>query len=154
MRTCSHPWEGSFPIVQSNRSLFELLLIQNDAISRMRGHWLHAISASLGTDFFQSQAHLTLSILNILSGSLALDSPLPPFLGIPRSVSFRALVQERMPEELALGHIEENGYAVFAALAVSSRLASREVERCVELVRSLVGEVDLRWDADEAKKDA
>lgn len=120
----------------------------------MTGHWLHAISASLGAEFFQSQSHLVLSLLNILSGSLSMDSPLPPFLGTPPDVSFRALVQERMPEELSLGHIEENGYAVFAALAVSSRLVSREVEKCVELVRGLVGEVDLRWNDDQDKKDA
>jgi hypothetical protein len=64
------------------------------------------------------------------------------------------LVQERVPEELALPHVEESGYAVFAALAVGSRLVSREVERCVELVRSLVGEVDIRWNSDDEKKDA
>lgn len=118
----------------------------------MTGHWLHAISASLGSEFFQSQSHLILSLLNILSGSLSMDSPLPPFLGTPRAVSFRALVQERMPEELSLGHVGENGYAVFAALAVSARLVSREVERCVELVRGLVGEVDLRLGDDQEKK--
>jgi hypothetical protein len=56
-------------------------------------------------------------------------------------------------EELKLEHVGENGYAVFAALAVSSRLASSEVDRCVGLVKSLVGEVDLRW-GDEGKKEA
>jgi hypothetical protein len=150
----SRPWKRTFLCVLSYISLFELFVIQNDAISRMTGHWLHAISASLGTEFFQSQYHLVLSLLNILSGSLSLDSPLPPFLGTPRGVSFRALVQERMPEELSLSHVGESGYAVFAALGVSSRLVSREVERCVELVRGLVGEVDLRWGDDQEKKDA
>jgi hypothetical protein len=64
------------------------------------------------------------------------------------------LVQEDMPEELSLGHVEENGYAVFAALSVSMRLASLEVERCVQLVKSLVGEVDLKWNMEDLKKDA
>ena len=112
------------------------------------------MSLSLGKEFVQSQSHLTLSVLNLLSGSLALDSPLPPFLPSPKVVSFRVLVQEEMPEELSLGHVEENGYAVFAALAVSMRLASREVERCVQLVKSLVGEVDLKWNMEDLKKDA
>ena len=107
---------------------------------------------SLGKEFFQAQSHLTLSVLNLLSGSLALDSPLPPFLQSPKGVSFRVLVQDEMPEELAIGHVEENGYAVFAALAVSMRLASVEVERCVELVKSLVGEVDLKWNLEDTKK--
>jgi hypothetical protein len=47
--------------------------------------------------------------------------------------------------------VGENGFAVFAALAVSSRLITREVERCVDLVRSLVGEVDMGWHLDEKK---
>ena len=58
-----------------------------------------------------------------------------------------------MPEELSLDHIEENGYAVFAAIAVSARLAGRELERCVDLIRSLVGEVDVTWALPGGKKD-
>jgi hypothetical protein len=131
-----------------------LYLIQNDAITRLTDSWLHGIYASLGPEFFQSLSHRTLSALNILSGSLSSDSPLPPFLSSPRGVSFRILVQEKMPEELAISHVGENGYAVFAALSVSSRLASREVELCVDLVRSLVGEVDLSWNGEEEKKEA
>jgi len=115
---------------------------------------MHTISLSLGSEFFQSQVHLTLSILNILAGCLAMDNPVPPFLGIPRGVSFRALIREKTPDELKLEHVGENGYAVFAALAVSSKLGSVEVQRCVELVRGLVGEVDLgwNWDEQESKK--
>jgi hypothetical protein len=60
---------------------------------------------------------------------------------------------ERLPEELGLEHVGENGYAVFAAIAVSSRLASREVQRCVSFVRDLVGEVDLQWDVTKAKQE-
>ena len=59
---------------------------------------------------------------------------------------------ERLPEELGLEHVGENGYAVFAAVAVSSRLANREVQECVKLVKNLVGEVDLRWDVTGKKK--
>jgi hypothetical protein len=120
----------------------------------MRGSWFHAMASSLGEDFFQTQSQLTLSLLNILSGSLSMDNPLPPFLKPPRGVSFRVLMAERLPEELSLEHVGENGYAVFAAVAVSSRLASREVQRCVSLVRDLVGEVDLQWDLTSDKKDA
>jgi hypothetical protein len=137
----------------ADASLFELYLIQNDAISRMSGTWINTIINSLGIEFFQSQSHLTLSLLNILSGSLSLDTPLPPYLNSPTSISFRKLVKERLPEELKLEYVGERGYAVFAALAVATRLANREVERCVELVRDLVGEVDLQWELEEVKKE-
>jgi len=110
---------------------------------------MHTLSESLGSDFFQSQAHLILSLLNIMSGSLAMDAPLPPFLSLPRGVSFRSIIEERPPEQLKFEHVGENGYAVFSALAVSSRLGSREMERCVKLVKSLVGEVDLGWGSND-----
>jgi len=136
-------------------SLFELFVIQNDAITRLEGRWLHDVITSLGASFFQTQRQLALNILNILAGSLSLDTPLPPFLEVPRAVSFRLLLQEKMPGELALEHVGENGYSVFAALAVSFRLASRELRKCVEVVRALEGEVDLQWELDDEdfKKD-
>jgi len=118
----------------------------------MTGTWINAITNSLGLDFFQSQSHLTLSLLNILAGSLSLDTPLPPYLSTPGSVSFRKLVKQRLPKELNMENVGERGYAVFAALAVATRLANREVERCVELVRSLVGEVDLQWEMNEEER--
>lgn len=122
-------------------------------MTRMTGNWLHALSESLGMDIFRSQSQSTISILNVLSGSLSMDSPLPPFLNVPSVVSLKKSIEERMPEEFSMGHVEENGYAVFAALAVSARLIGREVERCTDLVRSLVGETDLGWMFNEDKKD-
>jgi len=106
---------------------------------------MQALSQSLGPEFFQSQAHLTLSVLNILSGSLAMDTPLPPYVQLPRGVSFRSLLLEKALEELKIEHVEESGYAVFAAMAVTSRLSRLAIGRCVELVKSLLGEVDLNW---------
>jgi hypothetical protein len=41
---------------------------------------------------------------------------------------------------MSLKHVGETGYAVFAAMSVSSQFADQEVERCVSLVRR---EVDL-----------
>jgi hypothetical protein len=117
----------------------------------MKGNWIQDITNSLGPEFFASQAQVALTVLNVLSGSLSLDSPLPPYIALPAPISLRILVIQRMPEELAISHVGENGFAVFAALAVSSRLITREVERCVDLVRSLVGEVDMGWHLDEKK---
>lgn len=123
--------------VRPDRSLFKFYLVQNDAISYTTGHWLPATSTSLWKELTQSRSDVTLPVLHILSATLSLNTPLPHFLTTPGDLSFRAIVQERMPKE-----IEENDYAVFAALAVSSRLATREIEKCVELVGALVGEVN------------
>ena len=111
---------------------------------------------SLGPEFFETQRQLSLHILDILAGSLSLDTPLPPFLHVPGPVSFRLALQQKMPGELALEHVEENGFAVFAALAVSSRLAGRELKKCVQAVRALEGEVSLGWqlEKEDKKKEA
>lgn len=119
--------------------------MQNDAISRLTGDWLKAITEALGPESFQSVAHHTISRLNILSGSLWLNSPLPPFHNIPRSMHKQVLQAEMLPEEMGLEHVGETGYAVFATMSVTSLVVDQQLENCMEQVRKLVGEVDLEW---------
>ena len=129
-----------------------MYIIQNDAISRLQGAWLKAMTRALGTSFFQSVSIQTITVLTILASALSMDTPIPPFRNIPRASLFRILATERDPEEMSLKHVSETGYAVFAAMSVSSQLAGHEIEQCVKLVRSLVGEVDLAWNADAGKE--
>jgi hypothetical protein len=96
---------------------------------------------TLGEEFFQSQIHRTLSILNILSASLAIDNPMPPYLKVPPGASPRDIILQRRPKQLSLERVEESGFAVFAALAVTYSVGYREVGRCVDLVKKLIGEV-------------
>jgi hypothetical protein len=127
-----------------------MYLIQNDAISRLAGDGLQAMTSALRKEFFQSATNQTISLLTILAGALTFDAPIPPFLNIPRASLFRVPMTEREPEEMSLREVGEAGYVAFAAMFVSSQFANREVERCVGLVRSLVGEVDLQCDKDSA----
>jgi hypothetical protein len=103
------------------------------------------MTQALGVEFFQMVAHHTISRLNILSGSLWLNSPLPPFHNVPRHAHQRIIGSERMPEEMGLEHVGETGYAVFATMSVSSKVADQQLENCMLQVRKLVGEVDLEW---------
>lgn len=125
-----------------------MYLIQNDAISRLEGNWLQAMTSALGIEFFQSATNQTISLLTILAGALTFDAPIPPFLNIPRASLFRVALTEREPEEMSPRDVGETEYVAFAAMSVSSQFANQEVERCVGLVRSLVGEVDLQCDKD------
>ena len=136
----------------TNNSIHDLYVIQNDAISRLQGDWLQAMTKALGTNFFQSVSLQRITILTILASALSMNTPTPPFRNIPRASLFRVLTTEREPEEMSLKHVGETGYAVFAAMSVSSQLAGVEIEQCVELVRSLVGEVDLAWNVDVDKE--
>ena len=108
------------------------------------------MTSALGKEFFEHITNQTISLLTILAGALTLEAPMPPFLGVPRAALFQVLKTEREPEEMSLEHVGEVGYAVFAAMSVSSRFADHELERCIGLVRSLVGEVDLQWDHESA----
>jgi hypothetical protein len=126
-----------------------MYLIQNDAISRLEGDWLQDMTSALGKEFFQSATNQTISLLTILAGALTFDAPIPPFLKPnPRASLFRVAITEREPEEMSLRDVGETEYVAFAAMSVSSQFADQEVERCVGLVRSLVGEVDLQCDKD------
>jgi hypothetical protein len=66
-----------------------------------------------------------------------MDTPIPPFRNIPRASLFRVLATERDPEEMSLKHVGETGYAVSAAMSVSSQLDGHEVEQCVILCSKL-----------------
>jgi hypothetical protein len=83
---------------------------------------------------------------------MAMDTPIPPFRNIPRSALFRVLMTEREPKEMSIEYVGETGYAVFATMSVSSQLAGHELEECVGLVRSLVGEVAVVWNSDADKQ--
>ena len=107
------------------------------------------MTSALGRNFFQAVTTDTLTVLTILVSALSMNSPMPPFRSIPRSNLFRIIQTERDPEQMSLKHVGETGYAVFAALSISSQLAGQEIEVCARLVRSLVGEVDLVWCGDE-----
>ena len=138
--------------MRSNSSLLDLYVIQNDCISRLEGPWLAAMTSALGRNFFQAVTTDTLTILTILVSALSMDSPMPPFRGISQSNLFRIVQTERDPEQMSLKHVGETGYAVFAAMSISSQLAGHEIEVCALLVRSLVGEMDLAWCGDEEKQ--
>lgn len=133
----------SLSCTQSNSSVLDLYVIQNDCISRLEGPWLGAMVTALGRNFFQAVVTDTLTILTILVSALSTDSPIPPFRNIQRSNLFSIVQTERDPEEMSLKYVGETGYAVFAALSMSSQLAGHEIEVCALLVRSLVGEMDL-----------
>jgi hypothetical protein len=110
------------------------------------------MAKAFGTHRFQSLSVQTITILTILSSSLSMDTPIPPFVHIQHAELLRILTTEREPEEMSLEHVGETGYALFAAISVTTQLVDNEIEQCVNLVRSLVGEVDLLWNAEADKE--
>ena len=52
------------------------------------------------------------------------------------------MLEDLDPEILGINHFLEPGYAAFAVTQVTSKLISYDLERILNVVKSLVGEVD------------
>lgn len=48
-------------------------------------------------------------------------------------------------EILSMKHVSEEGYAAYASLQVAITLVSADLEKLIDNVRELVGEVDFRY---------
>ena len=105
--------------------------------------WLHDLSRLVASVNCTSQE--VTCILALLSLSLSNSVPLPPYLKAPESYHLNVLLSELDPEILSIEHFLEPGYSAFAVTQVASRLISDDLRRVVEIVKSLVGEVDFSF---------
>ncbi|KKY19381.1 putative mfs transporter [Phaeomoniella chlamydospora] len=90
-------------------------------------------------------SHDITSTLCLLSASLENQHPLPPYLRPPHPYQLSERLSSLDPDLLSIRHVYEPCYAAFAVLQIVSSLATEETERCVELIRELVGEVDFSF---------
>lgn len=113
----------------------------------LRLEHLSRLSSSL--DF---TSHDITSILSLLSASVTMGQPLPPYIHPPKPYRILAWLQATDAEFLKLEHAEEAGYSDFSVMEISSVLMSEGLARLVEHVRDLVGEVEFSF-AENVKKD-
>lgn len=53
----------------------------------------------------------------------------------------------KSPEILSMKHVSEEGYTAYATLQVAIALVSGDLERLIDNVRELVGEVNFRYES-------
>ncbi|KAF1832626.1 hypothetical protein BDW02DRAFT_554317 [Decorospora gaudefroyi] len=106
-------------------------------------HWFHAFQRVLLSAKVTS--HETTSLLATLSSSITNAQPLPPYLRAPPAYQLNQKLEFVDPQILSLRHIAEPGYAAFAVMSVSTRCIGMDVERLLERVRGLVGELDFSF---------
>ncbi|KAH5411810.1 hypothetical protein HBI23_172820 [Parastagonospora nodorum] len=90
-------------------------------------------------------SHEITSLLALLSSSISSGQPLPPYLTAPEGFQLSKRLDAVDHDILSLRHIAEPGYAAFAVMAISTRCIHMDLQRLLEGVRKLVGELDFSF---------
>ncbi|KAK3313703.1 hypothetical protein B0H66DRAFT_358322 [Apodospora peruviana] len=140
------------------------------SVSSNNRAWLNAVAEVFAS--LSPTHHNVLSTLTLLSNSLLSGQSLPPFLPLPRPYELtRRLMnishnvtgscdQDREDEPLLSGdkgildprHMEQPGYAEFAALQVCTALMCDDLDAVMKAVSGLVGVVDFSFRVREKKQ--
>ena len=90
-------------------------------------------------------SHEITMILTLLSASVRNGQSLPPFLPRPQPSQLTARLEELDEDILSVRHINEPGYAMFAVLHQSASCIAMDVNRLIDIVKELVGELDFSF---------
>lgn len=90
-------------------------------------------------------SHEITSMLSLLSSSVSNGQPLPPYLKSPQPFLLLRKLEALDRDILSIRHISEPGYAAFAAMQIASSSIVSDLGRLIELVKSLVGELDFSF---------
>jgi hypothetical protein len=90
-------------------------------------------------------SHEITSLLALLSSSISSGQPLPPYLSSPTGFQLSQQLEHVDHDILSLRHIAEPGYAAFAVMAISTRCIHMDLQRLLEGVKRLVGELDFSY---------
>ncbi|KAL5120032.1 hypothetical protein ACEQ8H_002130 [Pleosporales sp. CAS-2024a] len=90
-------------------------------------------------------SHEITSLLALLSSSITSGQPLPPYLTVPDAYQLSKRLDFIDRDILSLRHIAEPGYAAFAVMAVSTRCIHMDLQRLLDAVKRLVGELDFSF---------
>jgi hypothetical protein len=90
-------------------------------------------------------SHEITSLLALLSSSISSGQPLPPYLSSPTGYQLSQQLEHVDHDILSLRHIAEPGYAAFAVMAISTRCIHMDLQRLLEGVKRLVGELDFSF---------
>lgn len=85
------------------------------------------------------------SLLSLMSASVSVGQPLPPYLRVPEEYWFAERLEEMDQDILSVRHIAEPGYASFAVVQVSTKFVHDDLRALVAAVKELVGELDFSY---------
>jgi hypothetical protein len=106
------------------------------------GHskWSDDFRRLIGT--IQPTSHEITMVLTMCSAAIRTEQPLPPYMPRPKQFELASRLEELDKDILSIRHVNEPGYAAFAVLQISARCISIDMDRLIDAVRDLVGELD------------
>lgn len=108
-----------------------------------KGPWMEAFNLLIQSLNVSSQ-EIT-SMLSLLSASVTSGNPLPPYLKPPSAFKLTARLEALDADILSIDHLSEPGYSAFAVMQVASSMISDDLEKLLDNVKALVGEVDFSF---------
>ncbi|KAH7364340.1 hypothetical protein BKA65DRAFT_389211 [Rhexocercosporidium sp. MPI-PUGE-AT-0058] len=152
------PWEpkvgGDFPTkiytalveeVQNVTNYLTIIAYASESFpgARAKSPWLAQFASHRGSSDHES--HKVTTLLALLSASLTNGHALPPFLQVPTGFRISDELTGDGGTVLDLRNLNEPGFRAIAVIEVAQRCVVGSVERIVDLVRELVGELDFSY---------
>jgi hypothetical protein len=90
----------------------------------------------------QPTSHEITMVLTLCSDAIRTGQPLPPYVPKPKPFELTTRLEALDKDILSVRHVNEPGYTAFAVLQLSARCIGVDVDRLLDAVRDLVGELD------------
>ena len=105
--------------------------------------WLVKFRQIIGEAKLTTQTVTTL--LSLLSSSITSGNPLPPYVRVPAPYQLSERLDKIDKDLLSIRHIAEPGYASFAVIQLGTKSLLDDLNKLLDGVRELVGELDFSF---------
>lgn len=124
----------------------------SQSVSAKQEKWIRQLArVTQSTEF---DAHTITSILLHLAGAISNNSALPPHLIAPSSFFLTQKVRESNVQAMHIENIQHSDFMAFASMEVAASLLNRRLNKLIDNVKGLVGEINFNIDAlDREAKD-
>ena len=112
-------------------------------LSPATSHWISSFAKSRSNSDHES--HQLTSLLALLSASMSNGHALPPYLKAPTAFRLSDGLVSAGTHVLDLSNLNEPGFRAIAVIEVAQRCLLDSMNRIVEHVKELVGEVDFSY---------
>lgn len=116
------------------------LVIHASTTEQHATSWFDKLSKLFNATDFTSSSITTL--LSLLSASIRDKRPLPPGLTVPEPYQLTKQLQGVSKEILSLRHAGDAGYGALAVIEVTMTMIIESLEKLLQFVKELVGEID------------
>ncbi len=137
--------------LQSTLNYISLISVASSTFTKLQGQsvqgsgseWLRNFKKIIGEAKLTS--HSVTTLLCLLSAAVSAGNPLPPYLQMPEPFQLTERLDQIDTDILSVRHIAEPGYASFAVIQLATKCLVEDIEKLLEGVKELVGELDFSY---------